>query len=723
MPVGLAVEGANRHDKKLAEATLESIPVERPEPTEESPQGMCLDKGYDYDDTRELVREFGFTAHVRARGEEAKALKREAGSEGPPLGGGADPQLDEPVPSDPDPLGEEGGELLRHAALRLCLDHLSMPPAYWDRLLGREYAVYRLSTLDAGTAPICPGAAEHPILIDTHTPTAPDARARSLEDRWPRPKSTSTCRTSSRRSTARSGRPPRAAEPGGRSGPSGHVSADAEDNTIPARTGFHYAETERTVKDDHGEPAVDAQPEAKPGTGSGDQASAQVAVGLKPAATGEDPATEDDYKGDTDDPGTTSVMTADDGKKYAATMAMPIEKLAAEVASRRDGVLAAIANAGGGRQGRPRPHGDGPGRAGRRRRGRQGGRRRGRDGRHDRPGRPRDDRGHGRRGPPRRRPDRHLPPEGRRPVQAGRGRAGPGGDPRRGAPPRADARRRARCRVPGRCRVPAECRVPGRCRATAASRPAWPAQVADEPMAGDVGSPDAAISELLSAMHEVGITPEQLTAMLQGGEAAPPPMEGPDGAPDGGEGGQGPLRRHRQEGRVVPPRGPLGLHRPQVGRPRGPPGPDAPAPGRVPRHPLRPPGAGPVTEGIGDDAHAHEPGRDQRGRPRPRQLGTADQGRRGPAGRGRPGRRLRRPGSPTSPSPWSTTGLESPRPASRRSPSSWPPRPAPSTSWGGSRPARPRPRPGWATPSRRPPPAPAGPRSASRTRSSTRSSP
>jgi putative transposase len=79
IPVGLAVEGANRHDKKLVEPTLESIPVERPEPTEDKPQGMCLDKGYDYDDTRELVREFGFTAHVRARGEEAVALKREAG--------------------------------------------------------------------------------------------------------------------------------------------------------------------------------------------------------------------------------------------------------------------------------------------------------------------------------------------------------------------------------------------------------------------------------------------------------------------------------------------------------------------------------------------------------------------------------------------------------------------------------------------------------------------
>ena len=57
MPAGLAVEGANRHDKKVAEATLESIPVERPEPTVEKPRGMCLDKCYDHDDTRKLVRE------------------------------------------------------------------------------------------------------------------------------------------------------------------------------------------------------------------------------------------------------------------------------------------------------------------------------------------------------------------------------------------------------------------------------------------------------------------------------------------------------------------------------------------------------------------------------------------------------------------------------------------------------------------------------------------
>jgi putative transposase len=80
LPVGLDVEGANRNDMKMVRATLESIPVERPAPTAEQPQGMCMDKGYDYDEVREIVAEFGFTAHIRARGEEAQEIKRKAGA-------------------------------------------------------------------------------------------------------------------------------------------------------------------------------------------------------------------------------------------------------------------------------------------------------------------------------------------------------------------------------------------------------------------------------------------------------------------------------------------------------------------------------------------------------------------------------------------------------------------------------------------------------------------
>jgi transposase len=79
VPIGLTVDGANRHDMKLVRATLESLIGARPEPTADAPQGMCLDKGYDYDDVRALLNEFGFTAHIRSRSEEARALAAEAG--------------------------------------------------------------------------------------------------------------------------------------------------------------------------------------------------------------------------------------------------------------------------------------------------------------------------------------------------------------------------------------------------------------------------------------------------------------------------------------------------------------------------------------------------------------------------------------------------------------------------------------------------------------------
>ncbi len=79
VPLGLAIAGANRHDMKLVRETIESLVIERPQPTAEEPQGMCLDKGYDYQEVRDILIEFGFTAHIRSRGEEAKEAAREAG--------------------------------------------------------------------------------------------------------------------------------------------------------------------------------------------------------------------------------------------------------------------------------------------------------------------------------------------------------------------------------------------------------------------------------------------------------------------------------------------------------------------------------------------------------------------------------------------------------------------------------------------------------------------
>ena len=48
--------------------------------TTDSPQGLCLDKGYDYAEVRALADEFRFTAHIRCRGEEARALTKKARS-------------------------------------------------------------------------------------------------------------------------------------------------------------------------------------------------------------------------------------------------------------------------------------------------------------------------------------------------------------------------------------------------------------------------------------------------------------------------------------------------------------------------------------------------------------------------------------------------------------------------------------------------------------------
>lgn len=77
--MGLAVAGANVNDFKLVRETIESIPVRRPRPERRRPQNLCLDKGYDYNEVRDLLKEFGFVGHIRARGEEAKLLKRRAG--------------------------------------------------------------------------------------------------------------------------------------------------------------------------------------------------------------------------------------------------------------------------------------------------------------------------------------------------------------------------------------------------------------------------------------------------------------------------------------------------------------------------------------------------------------------------------------------------------------------------------------------------------------------
>jgi putative transposase len=79
VPVGLDHGGANRNDHKLLKGTLDSIPIPRPEPTPERPQGVCLDKAYDNAEVRDLASDYDLTPHIRTRGEEIELKVHQPG--------------------------------------------------------------------------------------------------------------------------------------------------------------------------------------------------------------------------------------------------------------------------------------------------------------------------------------------------------------------------------------------------------------------------------------------------------------------------------------------------------------------------------------------------------------------------------------------------------------------------------------------------------------------
>jgi putative transposase len=67
IPLAVVVAGANRHDMKLLADTLDAVVVERPEPTAKAPQHVCLDKGYDYDECRQVAEQHEYIPHIRSR--------------------------------------------------------------------------------------------------------------------------------------------------------------------------------------------------------------------------------------------------------------------------------------------------------------------------------------------------------------------------------------------------------------------------------------------------------------------------------------------------------------------------------------------------------------------------------------------------------------------------------------------------------------------------------
>ena len=102
-PLAICISGANTPDAKLLALTLDAIVVERPTPTQDAPQHLCLDKGYDNPTGEAACAQFGYTPHI-APIKPSSHWRRKAGRNGrekapcPPLGGGTHSCVAVPLP-------------------------------------------------------------------------------------------------------------------------------------------------------------------------------------------------------------------------------------------------------------------------------------------------------------------------------------------------------------------------------------------------------------------------------------------------------------------------------------------------------------------------------------------------------------------------------------------------------------------------------------------------
>jgi hypothetical protein len=102
------VAGANVHDTKLLEATIDAIVVERPT-QDEMQEHLCLDKGYDNPTGRAAAQNGGYAPHIRRIGEEVSKQETPRAA----LGGRTHAGLAEPLPCNPCALQQGSVQLPR----------------------------------------------------------------------------------------------------------------------------------------------------------------------------------------------------------------------------------------------------------------------------------------------------------------------------------------------------------------------------------------------------------------------------------------------------------------------------------------------------------------------------------------------------------------------------------------------------------------------------------
>jgi hypothetical protein len=130
------------------------------------------------------------------------------------------------------------------------------------------------------------------------------------------------------------------ADPGGYQGASSHPTTSADNGVQNATTGARASEYESDIKEQQGALSVDNTPEMSQ---EGRQDDVQTNIGVSAKATGEDPANEKDFKGDKDDPGTSSPVKANDGEKYSSVTFKQARERAGELGN---DILANLINFG-----------------------------------------------------------------------------------------------------------------------------------------------------------------------------------------------------------------------------------------------------------------------------------------------------------------------------------------------------------------------------------------
>ena len=76
IPLSVVLDGANRHDIKLLEKTLDKMVIFRPEVTDDKPQNLCFDAGYT--GAEKIISDRRYILHICPRNKEKEEKNQQS---------------------------------------------------------------------------------------------------------------------------------------------------------------------------------------------------------------------------------------------------------------------------------------------------------------------------------------------------------------------------------------------------------------------------------------------------------------------------------------------------------------------------------------------------------------------------------------------------------------------------------------------------------------------